>query len=227
MSQVESLLTKVTLADLTERFGPMPAWRIRTVPTPGTATEDDVIETYVRDNRCCELVDGVLVEKTVGYWESYLAGELVRLLGNYVQPRKLGLVSGEAGMMRLFPGLVRIPDVAFARRDKFPDRRIPRQAIPALVPDLAVEVLSEGNTPKEMSDKLTDYFDAGVRLVWHIDPRERTVHVFTSPESFEVLQENALLTGGDVLPGFSLSLKEFFQEPLEELSNDPQEGRGE
>jgi Uma2 family endonuclease len=86
------------------------------------------------------------------------------------------------------------------------------------VPDLAVEVLSEGNTAKEMSDKLADYFDAGVRLVWYIDPRDRTVQVFTRPDSPQVLHEHDTLTGGEVLPGFTLSLKEFFQEPLEETS---------
>lgn len=215
MAQVESPPTEVTLTDLHARFGPLPAWRIRTVPRPGTATEDDVIDIEARENRFCELVDGILVEKTVGYWESYLAGELVRILGNFVKPCKLGIVSGEGGMMRLFPGLVRIPDVAFAARDKFPDRRVPRKPIPSLVPDLAVEVLSASNTTKEMSDKLADYFESGVRLVWYIDPPRRTVQVFTAPDDFQILSENDTLTGGDILPGFELSLREFFQEPLE------------
>lgn len=221
MAQVESPPTKVTLIDLSQRFGPMPAWRIRTVPAPGTATEEDVIEIEARENRLCELFDGVLVEKTVGYWESYLAVELVTALWNFVKPRKLGIVSGEAGMMRLFPGLVRIPDAAFAGRDKFLDRRIPREPIPALVPDLAVEILSEGNTAEEMSEKLAEYFEAGVRLVWYFDPRQRTAQVFTGPETVELLQETDTLTGGDVLPGFTLSLREFFQEPLEEPADGP------
>jgi Uma2 family endonuclease len=72
-----------------------------------------------------------------------------------------------------------------------------------------------------MSDKLTDYFDAGVRLVWYINPRERTVQVFTGPELPHLLHEQDTLTGGDVLPGFVLSLNELFQEPLEEASNGP------
>lgn len=215
MAQVESPPTEVTLTDLHARFGPLPAWRIRTVPRPGTATEDDVIDIEARENRFCELVNGILVEKTGGYWESYLAGELVRILGNFVKPRKLGIVSGEGGMMRLFPGLVRIPDVTFAARDKFPDRRVPRKPIPSLVPDLAVEVLSASNTTKEMSDKLADYFESGVRLVLYIDPPRRTVQVFTAPDDFQILSENETLTGGEILPGFELSLKEFFQEPLE------------
>lgn len=227
MAQVESPPIDVTLLDLTERFGPMPAWRIRTLPKPGAATEHDVIEIQARENRLCELVDGVLVEKTVGYWESCLAAELVRLLGNFANPRKLGIVSGEGGMMRLFPGLVRIPDAAFAGREKFPDLRVPREPIPDLVPDLAVEIFSEGNTAKEMSGKLADYFESGVRLVWYFDPRRRMVQVFTGPESSQLLHEHDTLTGGEVLPGFTLSLKEFFREPLEETTNgtDAAEGR--
>lgn len=78
MAQVESPPTELTLADLSRQFGAMPAWRIRTAPTPGTATEDDVIEIEAKEHRLCELVDGVLVEKTGGYRESYLAGVLVR-----------------------------------------------------------------------------------------------------------------------------------------------------
>jgi Uma2 family endonuclease len=212
MAQVDSPLT---LADLIERFGPIPAWRIRTEPKPGTATEEDVVEIEARENRFCELVDGVLVEKTVGYSESCLAVELVRRLANFAYPKKLGIVSGEGGMMRLFPGLVRIPDAAFAHREKFPDGHLPEEPIPSLVPDLAAEILSEGNTPKEMSQKLADYFDSGVRLVWYFDPKKRTVQVFTNLESSQLLQEGDTLTGGDVLPGFTLSLKEFYRDPLE------------
>lgn len=99
----------------------MPAWRIRNVPAPGTATEQDVIDIEAHEDRLCELVDGVLVEKVVGYYESFLAGVLLRRLGDFVDAHHLGVVTGEGGMMRLFPGLVRIPDVAFASWKEFPD----------------------------------------------------------------------------------------------------------
>ena len=72
-----SVSTKgMTVADLLERFGPMPAKRIRTNPPPGTATEQDVMDIESQESRLCELVDGVLVEKTVGYYESHLAMRL-------------------------------------------------------------------------------------------------------------------------------------------------------
>jgi Uma2 family endonuclease len=115
-------------------------------------------------------------------------------------------------MMRLFPGLVRIPDVAFASWDRFPEGRLSRDPIPNLVPDLAVEVLSESNTPAEMNVKTGEYFAAGVRLVWLVDPESRSVTVFESPKNSIQLQEGDTLSGGAVLPQFSLALSDLFGE---------------
>ena len=103
----------LTVADLLERFGPMPAGRIRTNPPPGTATEQDVIDIEEQESRLCELVDGVLVEKTVGIYESYLALRLGHFLSGFVERHRLGIVVGADGMMRLAADLVRIPDVSF------------------------------------------------------------------------------------------------------------------
>jgi Uma2 family endonuclease len=114
--------------------------------------------------------------------------------------------------MRLFPGLVRIPDVAFASWDRFPERRVPSVPIPDLAPDLAVEVLSQSNTADEMARKRREHFAAGVRLVWMIDPRTRTATVFTGPDQSTALDESQALDGGDVLPGFLLPLRELFAE---------------
>ena len=79
---------------------------------------------------------------------------------DFVEPRNLGLVSGADGSVRLFPGLVRMPDVAFASWDRFPDRKIPKEPIPSLAPDLVIEVLSESNTKAEMERKRGEYFSS-------------------------------------------------------------------
>ena len=73
-------------------------------------------------------------------------------------------------MVWLFRGLVRIPDVAFTSWERLPGRRVPPEPIPELAPDLAVEVLSQSNTEAEMTRKRGEYFAAGVRLVWLVDP---------------------------------------------------------
>ncbi|NOY30862.1 MAG: Uma2 family endonuclease, partial [Planctomycetes bacterium] len=89
----------------------------------------------------------------------------------------------------------------------------PENPVPLMAPDLAVEVISKSNTPKEMDRKLGEYFEAGVRLVWYIYPNERQVQAYTSPTDPIVLGEADMLTGGDVLPGLSIDLKAFFTLP--------------
>ena len=123
----------------------------RLVPTPGTATEQDVIAVHDRTNRLCELVDGVLVEKVMGFDESRFAVLLAAFLVAYLNRNDLGTIVGADGMMRLFPGLVRIPDVAFISWKRYPKKRRKRGEIPTVAPDLVVEVLSKGNTPREMA----------------------------------------------------------------------------
>jgi Uma2 family endonuclease len=201
-----------TLRDLVEQLGSIPLERIRMNPPPGRATEADVVKAMEREKRYFELVDGVLVEKAVGYEESFLAVAMGAILRAFVNPRNLGVVSGTDGMVRLFPGLIRGPDVAFASWDRFPDRRIPKDPIPTLVPDLVIEILSKSNTAKEMKRKRGEYLSQGVSLVWEIDPRKRTATVYQPDGSKTVLSESDRLDGGNVLPGFSLELRELFAE---------------
>jgi len=205
--------TEWTVADLQRRFGPIPFSRIRQNPPPGTATEDDVLSLNDHENRLCELVDGVLVEKTVGVEESWIAGILITLINNHVLPRNVGFATGADGMYRLSLGLVRIPDVAFVSWVRIPDGQFPEQPIPDLVPDLAVEVISRGNTRKEMDEKLGEYFEKGVRLVWLVRPRTRVVDVYTSADQFARLTASATLDGGDVLPGFEIVVGDLFRKP--------------
>jgi hypothetical protein len=111
-----------TIADLQTRLGGISLDRIWFRPAPGTAAEQDVIEAEVRENRLCELVDGTLVEKAAGFEESRLAGELMYLVKAYLRQNDLGRAVGEAGMMRIAPGLVRIPDLSFINWDRLPGR---------------------------------------------------------------------------------------------------------
>jgi len=201
-----------TVADLWERLGQVPLRRILLAPVPGTGTERDVLDLLDHADRICELIDGVLVEKTVGYMESLLAMAIGEFLRRFVRDRRLGIVLGPDGPLRILPGQVRIPDVCFLSWQRFPEGKLPQTPIPAVAPDLAVEVLSEGNTEAEMQRKLRDYFAAGARLVWYVDLRTRTATVYTSLEQATTLGTNDILTGGDVLPGFALPLRELFAE---------------
>jgi len=201
-----------TFGDLLERLGHIPPERVRLHPAPGTATVADVVDIEGRENRLCELVDGVLVEKAMGYIESLLAVAVSAALRAFVVPRNLGLVSGADGMLQLFPGLVRIPDIAYVSWSRLPEGRVPRESVPSLAPDLAVEVLSRSNTEAEMARKRREYFMAGVRLVWLVDFQNRRVQVYSGADLFETFGEDETLDGGDVLPGFTLPLRELFAE---------------
>ncbi len=103
--------TETTIADLLESLGGIPARRVLFNPVPGTATERDLIEIHDRSNRLYELVDGTLVEKAMGFDESLLGFFLGGALLDYLKAHDLGKPVGADAMMRLFPGLVRIPDV--------------------------------------------------------------------------------------------------------------------
>ncbi len=196
-----------TIADLIESLGDVPPDRIRLIPAPGTATEADVLAAHARDKRLFELVDGVLVEKGMGYHESSLAYVLGGLIFEFLRKHNLGKGAGEAGMLRMAPGLVRIPDFSFIRWERFPQQF---EGMAPIAPDLAIEVLSPSNTRREMARKLREYFEFGASLVWFVDPKTRTVAVYTSPEDVTVLDQHQTLTGGQVLPGLEISLKEVF-----------------
>lgn len=200
-----------TIADLLDRLGGVSADRVRYFPLPGTATEQDVIDIEARENKLCELVDGTLVEKPLGYEESLLAMEIGLVLSQFVKPRRLGWVNGPDGIMRVVRDQLRLPDVAFISRTRAPGGRRPTGPIADLSPDLAVEVLSRSNTLAEMSRKLSDYFAGGTLLVWVVDPDARTISVFTSPDTPDrVLRVGDVLDGGDVLPGFAVELEAIF-----------------
>jgi Uma2 family endonuclease len=204
-------VTFATAAELVQKLGNIPLERICFTPPPGTATERDLRAALRRSDRLYELVDGTLVEKTMGLSESMIAGQVLIEIGLFARQHDLGMPAGADGTVRLLKGLVRIPDVSFFCWDKLPGRVLPSRPIPDLFPDLAVEVLSDDNTPKEMQRKLREYFLAGVRLVWMIDPRRRTAEVYTGPEApAATLDVTGALDGGDVLPGFTLPLADLF-----------------
>ena len=200
-----------TMADIIAALGGVPLERIRATPPPGMATAADVIRLRESpERRLCELVDGILVEKPMGAKEAILAMKIGHHLLGYVEEHDLGVVLGADGMLTLFPGRVRIPDVSFIPWEQIPGQQWPDDPMPEIPPDLAVEVLSPSNTPGEIGLKIREYFQAGTRLVWVIDPKKQNARSYTAPESSRLVAKSGSLDGGDVLPGFQLSLPTLF-----------------
>jgi Uma2 family endonuclease len=198
------------LSELWESLGEVPLERIRMKPPPGTATEEDVIRAESRFGRLCELIDGTLVEKAVGYYESQVAAKILQILGEYAERHDLGFILGDAGMVRVEPKRVRMSDVAYFSWKHFPGRRRPRGQILDQVPDLTAEVLSPRNTKREMERKRRENFLGGCQLVWEVDPVKKQARVYTAPDESRLVRQSGKLEGGDVLPGFELSLAELF-----------------
>jgi Uma2 family endonuclease len=205
-----------TFADVQERLGHIPESRILSYPAPGTATVQDLLDHSITGDRGHELVDGILVQKAMGFRDDYLGSWLIHLLLTYLDTHNLGAVSGAQGLIRFKLDLVRVPDVSFIRWDSVEDPdeiENPAGAFLEYPPDLAVEVLSPSNTRKEMEIKLGEYARAGVKLVWYVDPERKEVDVF--PKANAKRKKTFILAdtldGGDVLPGFTLPVAKIFE----------------
>jgi len=209
--RVSKLTTpRPNLAELVRRLGDIPIERIILDPPPGQATLDDALElSEAADKQLCELIDGTLVEKAMGFNESRLAVGLMFHLQTYLRKNNIGFLSGADGMFRMGKN-GRMPDIAFVSWRHFPNKEADLKKYPIMpfAPDLAVEVVSQSNTAREIEQKQFDYFNAGVKLMWVIDPNTETATVHRLNGTSEVLTKADVLSGEDVLPGLSIPVAE-------------------
>jgi Uma2 family endonuclease len=206
-----------TLADVMDRLGGISLDRVLWTPRPGTATEADQLRLVNGEpKRLVELIDGVLVEKATGNREALFAMTLGMYLMNFVRPRRLGVVGAPDALMRMSTGNNRMPDLYFTAWASLPSDSAHLRPVADYPPDLAVEILSEGNTRREIDRKRREYFASGARLVWIVDPDARTVEVYADPKQPDLatlLRDTDTLDGGAVLPGFALPLADLFNDP--------------
>jgi Uma2 family endonuclease len=175
------------------------------------ATVDD-LWALSHTGQHCELVRGVIVEMTpAGNLHGIIALEIGFLLRTYVKAHDLGYVTAaETGfVLSAEPATVRAPDVGFIAKARMP-QPIPEKYFPG-APDLAVEVISPGDSATDTRDTVLDYLRAGTRLVWIIYPTLRSADVYRSTETAQLVNSDGTLDGGDVLPGFTLPLRDVFQ----------------
>ena len=172
-------------------------------------TPEELLE--MPDSARYELVDGKLVERGTGFHSSRVGGLVFGLISNYGEGNGLGWAVPADASYQCFsdPLKVRRPDASFVKRGRFPGEQFPQGHCP-IAPDLAVEVISPNDNSNEIEEKLADYLDAGVSLVWVFYPRTRSVHVYRANGHLERLTEEHLLKGEDVIPGFSCMVSECF-----------------
>lgn len=201
------------LAELVHSIGSLPLTRILLNAPCGLALESDVVWLIAQERQFAELIDGTLVEKAMGSFEDLIASVLLARLHAFVEPRRLGVVVGGGCIIRVAPEQLRLPDVSYISFSRIPDRVALTESIWDLAPDLAVEIISKGNTRDEMARKLHEFFAAGVRLIWFIYPKSRTAEVFknNSIEPARILEASESLDGEDVLPGFNVVINELFK----------------
>jgi Uma2 family endonuclease len=163
------------------------------------------------DDRKVELVRGRLVrEPPPAPLHGRFQVRVGRLLDEFVEAHDLGVVMSEVGfLLARRPDTVRIPDLCFVSRARIPEDGYTR-ALWEMAPDLAVEIVSPGNRLSEMQEKVLDYLDAGAREVWVVDPGRGTIVVHRPGGEARLLRDADELGGGDVLPGFRLSLPRLF-----------------
>ena len=177
----------------------------------GLCTADEFMALPL-DLKRYELVRGRLVEVPVtGFKHGVIEVNIVLLLGQHVRQRRLGqLTPGDAKhLLERDPDTLRQPDVAFVRAERLPPPD-EWEAYGRVVPDLAVEILSPSNTAAEMRDKVAEYLQVGVQLVWIVDPETETVTIHTSDAAPVILPADAEITGGAVLPDFRCPVAAFF-----------------
>jgi Uma2 family endonuclease len=174
--------------------------------TRRVATEKDLL-AMPKDGQKYELVDGQIRVSPAGDRHSVVALELASRLLAFAKQHQLGHVCGADAGFRLPSGNVRSPDASFVAAGRFRDGKVPDDYA-SVAPDLAVEVLSPGDHPRYLLDKVGEYLEAGVRLVWVIDPRKARAVVYRSLSDVRELSPDDALDGEDVLPGFRCTLGE-------------------
>jgi Uma2 family endonuclease len=165
-----------------------------------------------KDGMRHELIKGVVYAMPPAGFEHGVVGiNLSTPLDQHVKSNRLGLVvGGETGfLIATNPDTVRAPDIGFVCQGRIQTTGIPRQYWPG-APDLAVEIVSPNDRVFEVDDKVLEWLHAGAALVWVVNPRQRTVTVHRQGGTATLLTINDILSGEQVVPGFSMRVADIF-----------------
>jgi Uma2 family endonuclease len=181
------------------------------VPTGPITAEEFFLMPGPSDGSKVELVRGENIKVcSPGFQHGLRQGRVMTLLDQFGRSTGHGRAIVATGVVtQRGPDTVRGPDISYWSAARLPLDQAP-EGYPENPPDLTVEVLSPTSRMAEIREKMAEYFQRGVRMVWIVDPEDRTVAVYRSVDEGRVLHENATLSGEDVLPGFSCRVAELF-----------------
>jgi Uma2 family endonuclease len=181
-------------------------WYVEPMAHPAVHTADELLRLDI-PGKCTELVRGrLIVREPPGYRHGQVGMQLALAMADFVRSRDLGVVLAlETGFkLASDPDTVRAPDVAFISRERVPEP--PPTGYATLAPDLIVEVRSPNDRAGYVLGKVGDWLVAGSRLVWVVDPAQRSARVYRADGSEALVANDGTLDGEDVLPGFSCQL---------------------
>jgi Uma2 family endonuclease len=161
-------------------------------------------------DRRLEFIEGEVVEVVSNSYSSLVAAQVLIALGAYVNHHRLGYVTGADGGYKVAEKEHYMPDVGFISKDRL--SAPPHDAWIPFAPDLVVEVLSPTDDPDQTrTNKVVKYLAAGT-VVWLVNPDRKWVEIYTAGPAVKRLGVGDTLDGGDVLPGFTLAVKDIFPE---------------
>jgi Uma2 family endonuclease len=172
------------------------------------ADYQDVLSLPENADKILELIDGGIVCKPSDFHSSYVAGWFATYLNLYLLQHDIGNVSGASGGYILDHENTLIPDVGYISNVRMPAMP-PREA--PVPPDLAIEVKSPTDRKRTLRRKAEKYLACGTKLVWLVFREDQLVEVYTADDDVRTFGINDVLDGGDVLPGFTLAIKDVFK----------------
>jgi Uma2 family endonuclease len=175
-------------------------------------TADELLLLPMGKGKTYELVLGELREMSPGGWRhGNVISNLHGRLFSFVNQHKLGMMFGAETGFKLTsnPDTVRAPDVAFIATKNIP-KQLPDRGFWPGAPDLAVEVVSPGDTSGEVDETIDAWLEAGCQTVWVVNPKRETVTVYLSRTNVDVRTAGDTLNGDPVVPGFSCQVSDLF-----------------
>jgi len=160
-----------------------------------------------------ELIDGELRERKVSALSNLIALEIGGILRNHCREHNLGWLFAAEHGYRCFPwkpSRIRRADVTFIRRERYSREQLSQDGFTSIPPDLAVDVVSPNDLVGDLDEKVQEYLRAGVKLIWVVRPKVRTVQVFRGDGSESWLREHDEISGENVVPGFRCKVGSLF-----------------